>query len=325
MSPPVDQAAELEECGVNRLYTPTMLAELLEVPAQAIRRWHRQGYLHSRRDDGRLPYFDFTEIAVARHLTTLLNSGCSLAAIDRKLTELRRSMPLVDRPLCDSSVVISGQQVFVRRGEDLTEPGGQLLIDFDLEDPTDELSGSLLSVNSVIGFPPSAADAEPVPSTLNQLQLEALKLEDQGELARAAEVYRTILMASEPTAEIHFALADLLYRTGDLAAARERFYAAIELDEEYVEARASLGCVLAELDEFDLAVAAFQGALAFHADYADVHYHLANALARLGDLTEAEAHWRTFLELAPESPWAALVRSQLSLGEAEPYSVLMPN
>ena len=71
-------------------------------------------------------------------------------------------------------------------------------------------------------------------------------------------------------------------------------------------------------------MAAFQGALAFHADYADVHYHLANALARLGDLAEAEAHWQTFLELAPESPWAALVRSQLSLREAEPFSVLTP-
>ena len=53
-----------------------------------------------------------------------------------------------------------------------------------------------------------------------------------------------MLVAGGPTAEIHFALADVLYRMGDLPAARERYYAAVEQDEEYVEARANLGSVL---------------------------------------------------------------------------------
>ena len=80
-----------------------------------------------------------------------------------------------------------------------------------------------------------------------QWQQEALDWEDEGRLDRAAESYRTLLMAVGPRAETQFALADVLYRSGDLAAARERYYAALEIDEEYVEARASLGCVLAEL------------------------------------------------------------------------------
>ena len=303
---------EGEHPSVQRLYTPSMLAELLGVPVAAIRRWHRREALVACRSVRRLPYFDFAEVAVARHLATLHKAGCSLAVIDRKLTELHRSMPEVARPLCDPSVVVSGRQLILRRGDDLAEPGGQLLIDFDKPTESDEPAEVLLSVAEGLQAKEPATETL---STFDQLQLDALKWEDQGELDRAVEVYRTLLMAAGPKAEIHFALADLLYRMGDLAAARERFYAAIELDEEYVEARASLGCVLAEHGELDLAVAAFEGALAFHADYADVHYHLANTLDRLQKSDEAEFHWRTFLALAPESPWAEMARERLASSE----------
>jgi len=130
-----------------------------------------------------------------------------------------------------------------------------------------------------------------------------------------------MLVAGGPSAESHFALADLLYRMGDLSAARERYYAAIELDEEYVEARANLGSVLVENDELELAVAAFQGALAFHPDYADVHYHLANTLERLGQSDEALLHWQAFLALAPESPWAETARARLGSDSNTPHTV----
>ena len=119
-------------------------------------------------------------------------------------------------------------------------------------------------------------------------------------------------MTVGPKAELHFALADVLYRAGDLSAARERYFAALELDEEYVEARASLGCVLAEMEKLELAAATFEGALRFHPDFADVHYHLAGVLDRLGRPDEAAEHLRTFLQRAPDSPWAAASRDRLN-------------
>lgn len=322
MEPPFDSDAEFsadpqmadeDSHEVYRLYTPAMLAELVNVPARAVRRWYRQGYLQSQRDVGRLPYFDFSEVATARHLATLLRAGCSPSEIDRKLEELSRSLPGSERPLCDPSVVVSGRQLMLRRGEDLTEPGGQLLIDFEAEDQSEEYFDSVLPVAGGLTLKMAEeGKSESILSAFDQLHFEALKWEDQGELQRAAEVYRTLLMARPPSAELHFALADLLYRMGDLPAARERYYAAIEIDETYVEARASLGCLLAESGELDLAVAAFQGALAFHPNYPDVHYHLANVLIRLGEKSEAEHHWREFLDLAPESPWADMARERLS-------------
>ena len=114
-----------------------------------------------------------------------------------------------------------------------------------------------------------------------------------------------------PAPEVCFQLAELLYRLGDLSAARERYYMVVELDEDYVEARANLGCVLAETGQRELAVAAFEGALRYHAGYADVHYHLARTLDDMGRRDEADEHWRLFLAMAPDSPWAAEARVRL--------------
>jgi tetratricopeptide (TPR) repeat protein len=117
-------------------------------------------------------------------------------------------------------------------------------------------------------------------------------------------MYRAVLAATGPGAEVNFLLADVLYAMGDVTAARERYYAAVEIEEDFVEPRANLGCVLAELGELELAVATFRGALDCFADYADVHLHLARTLDTLGRRDEALPHWRAFLRLSPDSLWS---------------------
>ncbi len=305
-----------QEHDVRRLYTPAMLADLLEIPVAAVRRWHRQGVLIACHSVRRLPYFDFAEVAISRHLADLLHAGCSLRVIDRKLQELARFMPEVERPLGDQGILVEGRQLFIRKGDDLTEPGGQLQLDFDrLDEYNDSQNDACQSIPLVQSTAAAAGASQEVPSqisTLDGLLQEAMHWEDQGELDRASETYRAMLVAAGPSAETNFSLADVLYRQGDPTAARERYYMAIELDEEYVEARANLGCVLAETGELEMAVAAFQGALAYHADYADVHYHLAGALDRLQRHDEAELHWQAFLAQAPESPWAETARTRLA-------------
>lgn len=296
--------------GVRQLYTPAMLADLVEVPIAAIRRWHRSGALEACRNVRRLPYFDFQEVAIARHLAALFHEGCTLHAIERKLSELNKLCPNLTRPLADPAIVVEGSRLYLRRGDDLTEPGGQLLIDFEKDDDPEQHTALSFEATPALEIEPTQEESIP---SVDMLQQSAQQWEDEGELDKAAEIYRTLLVAGEQTPEIHFSLADLLYRMGDLSAARERYYMAIELDEEYVEARANLGCVLAENDELELAKAAFQGALAFHPDYADVHYHLATLLDKLNASEEAESHWQAFLELAPESPWATMAKSRLEV------------
>ena len=72
---------------------------------------------------------------MARKLAQLLEAGCSLAAVNRKLESLGRMLPEVERPLADPAVVVEGRRLFIRREEGLAEPRGQLLIEFDVAKP----------------------------------------------------------------------------------------------------------------------------------------------------------------------------------------------
>jgi tetratricopeptide (TPR) repeat protein len=303
---------------VHRLYTPAMRADLLGVSVSVIRRWHRRGLIVPEREVHRLPYFSFQEVSTARRLAELVAAGASHKTIEKRLSDLARFVPNVERPLAQLAVIVEGKQLLLRQGEGLIEPGGQLRIDFDaLEKPGDvEAEGSSTTqpwrTISIRVESPDVPHAAPT-----ELLEYAADLEDEGQLHAAAELCRAALAAGGPNAKACFQLAELLYRMGDVTAARERYYAAIEIDEDYVEARANLGCVLAETGQLDLAVAAFEGALKYHEDYPDVHFHLARTLDELGRHDEAELYWRRFLAFAPDSPWADEARGRLNGGDED--------
>ncbi len=300
--------------GIERLYTPAMLAELVGAPIAAIRQWHRRGALRAKREVRRLPYFDFEEVRVARKLAGLLAAGCSVSTVNRRLEELSRLLPESSRPLADPAVVVEGRRLFVRRGEGLAEPSGQLLIDFDAAKSP---AAGEADMPAAIPFVAALRDGSARrargahPMAAEDLRALAEELEESGRDDQALDVFRAILVSGDFTADDHFALAELLYRAGDLSAARERYYVAIELDEDFVEARSNLGCVLAEQGDAGLAEAAFRGALEYHPDYADAHYHLARLLDRASRREEAARHWQLFMSLAPASPWADEARERL--------------
>jgi tetratricopeptide (TPR) repeat protein len=303
--------------GVERLYTPAMLAELVAAPIAAIRQWHRQGTIIAKREVQRLPYFDFEEVRIARKLAQLLAAGCSLGAVNRELRYLVRLLPESPRPLADPAVIVEGRRLYIRRGEGLAEPSGQLLIDFDAPPPHAEEEHRPVAIPFIATdalHKPSERTRSSHPYAAEDLRALAAELEGTGRSEQAVEAYRALLFSGDSTAEDQFALAELLYLTGDLQAARERYYVAIELDEDFVEARSNLGCVLAELGELGLAEAAFRGALEYHPDYADAHYHLARLLDEGNRSAEAVCHWRLFLNLAPASPWADEARERMQSG-----------
>jgi tetratricopeptide (TPR) repeat protein len=310
-------AAEPEQ-QVHRLYTPALLADLLGVPPAVIRRWHRRGLITPVREVRRLPYFDFSEVTTARRLAEMLAGGASPKTIERQLSALRRLLPGVERPLSQLSVIIEGRDLLLRQGDGLLEAGGQYRFDFESLDggerqTSGDSPGAKWDEAATVPFVGDAVDADASPEALARAAAEC---EDHGRLNEAADLYRAALAGGGPNAEYCFQLADVLYRLGDVAAARERYFAAVEIDEDYVEARANLGCILAEQGRLDLAIAAFEGALAFHDTYPDVRYHLARVLDEAGRPDEAETHWRAFLEIMPESPWAENARRRLGLHPA---------
>lgn len=297
------------EQHVHSLHTPAMLAKLLSVPVSTIRHWQRRGWIVPVREVRHLPYYDFQEVATARRLTELLRSGMSAATLEKKLAALARYLPGVKRPLAQLSIIVEGKHLLFRQGDGVVEPGGQRRFDFGAvaEEDRQAIPSSVAFSSAILAFD---RDERPPATPTEMLQL-AGQLEEEGELEAAIEMYRAALAAGGPSAEICFLLAELLYQVQDLPAARERYFMAIELDEDYVEARANLGCVLAEMGEHELAISAYQGALVYHEGYPDVHYHLGRILDEVGRPDEAEAHWESFLRLAPNSPWADEARERL--------------
>ncbi|MDD4269114.1 MAG: MerR family transcriptional regulator [Pirellulales bacterium] len=300
-----------QEQDVHRLYTPAMLADLVGVEIGIVRRWHRRGLIKPVRMVRQLPYFDFQEVATARRLAELLAAGVKPWELERKLEVLARYLPDVERPLAQLSVIVEGKDILLRQGDGLIEPGGQLRFDFGAAKEAKADAAAPGGGESPVSLSAEQVLADRLARSPEEICRLAAELEDDGQLPAAAEMYRAAMAVAGPSAAICFQVAELLYRIGDLAAARERYYMAVELDEDCLEGRANLGCVLAELGQLELAVAAFEGALALHEEYADVHYHLARTLDQLQRPSEADRHWRRFLDLAPDSPWAEQARSRL--------------
>lgn len=130
-----------DEIDLSRLYTPSMLAELLQVPIASIRRWHRRGLIHPVRQVQKLPYFDFQEVASARMIARLVKSGATPDSIERQLVEFTSAGPdgtgSIDspdaqsqRPLSQLSIIVEGKNVLLRDGEGLVATNGQKHFDF---------------------------------------------------------------------------------------------------------------------------------------------------------------------------------------------------
>lgn len=290
--------------GVRRLYSPGMLADLIDAPVAAVRRWARRGAIRPACWVQRLAYFDFEEARVAQLLAELLRQGHTLSAIDAHVDRLASAYPAHERPLAELPLVVENGELLIRGEEPLRDVSGQRRLDFDDLQHDDVEEPVVLKLTA----------AEPQP--LGQREL-AWRLYDDGRIADAIEAFRLALLESPPTSEDHFVLAEWLYAAGQSMPARERYYAALEVDPEHLEARVSLGCVLSDLGEQELAVAAIRGAIDQHEGYADAHFHLARIHERQGDHGAAEPHWRRFLEIAPESPWAQEARDGLRWGRSD--------
>ena len=299
-----------DSTDVRRLYTPAMLAQLADVPLSTIRRWQRRKLIVPAHQVYQLPYYDYQEVVTARRLANLIAKGASPKSIEDKLSRLNEFCQEIGRPLSQLSVLVEGRHVLLRQDGGLVEPGGQKRIDFEALEA--DSSSSEDASATIVPLDSSQQVVDQLTSPDQFLAL-AMELEDSGETQQAIEVYRAMLLALGPTAEICFQIAELLYFDHQYGAARERYYSAIELDETFVEARANLGCVLLEMGEVEMAINAFQGALKHHPDYPDVHFHLARTLDQAGQMEEAENHWKTFLDLSPHSPWAAEARDRLGV------------
>jgi len=292
--------------GVRGLYTPGLIARLVDVPVSVIRQWQRIGLLVPTQTVCRLAYFDYQAVIRAKNLAELAKAGVSVRRILGRWRNLAERSPFLREALQRWPLVVRWQQAFFRYGDRLVDPTGQFHFDFF---ETDAVPGT-----GIISLEKSLAHGFAAESWSREELLSIAEVcEETNRLADAIEAYRLILATGGPQAEVCFRLADLLYRAGDLSGARERYFMTLELDPEYLEAYLNLGSVLVELGDRELALAAYEGAIQLHPDFPDAHFLLAQLLEEIGQHQEAAKHWQRFLELVPDGPWCELARSHLLL------------
>ena len=272
------------------------LTRILDVPRRRIEAWQRSGLLRPVAGSDDVPRFEFRQVAAARSLAKLLESGVSPRRLKRSLWELQTWMPAEDDVgHLLSRVLLDGGRILYRTDTgSLIEGSGQLVLDF-----TDEAGAA-----PVVKW--SLADSG------DQLFEQAVRLEEQGSLLEAAQVYRRVLLAEGPDSDVCFNLANVLHALGETQAAIERLHEAVTIDRQNVDAWNNLGNLLAEVGRLSESREAYERVVALEPDYADARYGLADVLEQLGETDTAAMQWRAYLKLEAFGPWADYARKRLA-------------
>jgi tetratricopeptide (TPR) repeat protein len=70
--------------------------------------------------------------------------------------------------------------------------------------------------------------------------------------------------------------------------------------------------VLDETGNVDDSISAYRSAIQLAPTYADAHYNLALAYERKGEARQALQHWKAYLKLDSNGPWAVHARNQVA-------------
>lgn len=279
---------------VRQRYTIAQLSRILHVTRDTIRLWIRGGLIEPVETVHRLKFFDFKQVSSAKMLCDLLKEGLPLAKIRESLQRVRDWMPGMDSPLSQLSVLEENGRLLVRLTDGrLAEPSGQLQLDFDVAAERCSLA------------------IEDAGRSADEWFQEALDRENQGDYSGAIQAYGNAIERETDDPILHFNLGNVLYAAQRLPDAEQQFRRAVELDQNYVEAWNNLGTVLADLTRYDESIEVFERAIDVFPLYADAHFNLGDVYSTLGKSESAHQHWKRYLQLDPNSPWAADVRSRL--------------
>jgi len=271
------------------------LTRLLDVPRSRIEAWQRAGLVRPTEAGSEIPQFDFRQVAAARSLAKLLESGVNPRRLKRSLWELRSWMPAED----DiggmlARVLLDGGRILYRTDAgSLIEGHGQLVLDFIDEDES-----------------PPSLKWQSIESS-DRLFEEAVQLEQEGRLDEAAQQYRQLLLEEGPDSDVCFNLANVLHALGETQAAIERLHEAVTIDRQNVDAWNNLGNLLAETGRLEESRTAYERVITLEPDYSDARYGLADVLEQLGDIEAAASQWRAYLRHESAGPWADYARKRL--------------
>ena len=295
---------------LHRLYTPAMLAELLGVSLAVIRRWHRRGLIAPACEVRRLPYFDFQEVATARRLAQLLAAGVSPPAIEKKLAG---TGPLAARHRTAAGPIVGhrpGQRHPLAAGRRAGRARRAVALRLRGR-PARRPAGGRTARRRSQTMPRHWPTCESPPASAEQMCRLAADLEEEGQLAAGRRNVSRRPGRRRPQPGSLLPIGRVALPAGRPAGRPRTLLHGHRIGRGLRRGPREPGLRAGRDGPAGLAVAAFEGALRYHAGYADVHYHLARTLDDMGRRAEAEEHWRLFVAMAPDSPWAAEARARL--------------
>ena len=292
------EATFLEMAGLARRapelrksYAAAHVCSLLGLDESSLRSWELFGLIRS--EDG---LYDFQDLVSLRTVAELVAGGADPATISRSMRGLAAVLPGTDRPLSQLKIVVEDRGTLLAElGDRLVAPDGQLVIDFGRKSRT-----------------PPEITVPVVPVSADEWFERGQAFEEQEQLTRAVEAYRSALSLRPDVPETHFNLGNVLRGLGRLDGAEERFRMAVDLDSTLSEAWYNLADLMEETKRLDEAITCLQRAVATSPDYADAHFNLAHCYEQLGRPAQAATHWNQYLKLDPVSEWAEIARRHLS-------------
>ncbi len=267
---------------------------MLHLKPALLARWQREGLFP------RQTHYEWSDLRRAQALAQY--DALASRTLKRSLEAVRRRFPTLEDPLIEASLGMFGGRVELHYGGLFMDAlSGQLRMPFERAD----------------GAGPRALRPFQTPAAQRQQEAEqwftfGLSLEGEPELRdQAAAAYEHCLQLDPGFTSAYINLGTLRYQEKNFAAAERCYRSALQLDPRYALAYFNLGNVLDETGRLEEAVEAYTAAVRLVPDYADAHYNLALAHQRLGQHRRAVPHWRLYLGLDRQSPWANHARTQL--------------
>jgi tetratricopeptide (TPR) repeat protein len=127
------------------------------------------------------------------------------------------------------------------------------------------------------------------------------QLHRAGDLARAAEVYRSVLQTDPTNVDAWCLLAAAVMASGQVEESMAHLNQALQLNPRHAAAHDNLGIAQFKLGRVDEAVACFRSALHWDPSSADTYLNLGIALTKQGESSEAEVIYRAAILRWPNS------------------------
>lgn len=276
---------------LHRTFSAEDICKLLNVQPATLQRWEQFSLIHSTGG-----YYDFQDLVSLQTIARLINDGVRPEAIAESLHSLGAVLPDTHRPLAQLKIVAEhSRSVLADFGPFRLSPAGQLCFTFD---PAPATGGT------VIELPREAGTAE----EWFEIGQEE---EEQERYEEAIEAYRKCLALSPRCPEAYFNLGNVLREMGDADGAEQSFRMAAAQGPGYAPAWYNLADVQEQRGKLPEAIASLQTAITVAPEYADAHFNLAVFLEKAGRFTDAQEHWRAYLELDGKSQWAEIAREHL--------------